>query len=101
MTYADKATALLTHSASGDVEVSLVLDAFSLAERGHLFRQGIRTVTDTDAGSSAHDRDDRIIYNKKTGAVYYDADGIGGSKQIQIATLSNKVTLTHKDFFVI
>jgi serralysin len=52
-------------------------------------------------GSSAHDSNDRIIYNKKTGALFYDADGNGSSKQVQIATLSNKAALTYKDFFVI
>jgi Ca2+-binding RTX toxin-like protein len=53
------------------------------------------------ASAAAHDKDDRIIYNKKTGALYYDADGTGPSKQVQIATLANKVALAHKDFFVI
>ncbi len=53
------------------------------------------------AGSSAHDGNDRIIYNKKTGALFYDADGTGSAKQVQIATLSKSLKLTFKDFFVI
>ena len=52
--------------------------------------------------SAAHDANDRIIYNKKTGALYYDQDGDGHRYQaIQIATLSTKLGLTDKDFFVI
>ncbi|MFC1457776.1 cadherin domain-containing protein [Microvirga arabica] len=52
-------------------------------------------------GSSAHDSSDRLIYNKKTGALSYDADGTGAAKQVQIATLAKKLALSHKDFFVI
>ncbi|MGO4705577.1 cadherin domain-containing protein [Microvirga sp. 2MCAF38] len=52
-------------------------------------------------GSSAHDADDHIIYNKKTGALYYDADGTGASAQVQIASLSKGLKMTTKDFFVI
>ncbi|MBM6594446.1 hypothetical protein [Microvirga pudoricolor] len=52
-------------------------------------------------GSKAHDADDRIIYNKKKGVLYYDADGAGGAAQVQIATLSKKLKMTHKDFFVV
>jgi hypothetical protein len=33
-------------------------------------------------GSAAHDKNDCIIYNKKTGALYYDADGTGTSNQV-------------------
>ncbi|WP_040638702.1 M10 family metallopeptidase C-terminal domain-containing protein [Microvirga lotononidis] len=51
-------------------------------------------------GVKAHDRDDHVIYNRKTGALYYDADGSGSQAQIQIATLSKNLKMTYKDFFV-
>ena len=53
------------------------------------------------AGSAAHDKDDRVIYNKKTGALFYDQDGNGSHAAIQFATLSKNLKLNHKDFFVI
>lgn len=53
------------------------------------------------AGVKAHDTDDRVIYNKKTGAVFYDADGSGAKEAIQIATLSKNLKMTEKDFFII
>jgi Ca2+-binding RTX toxin-like protein len=53
------------------------------------------------AGAAAHDSSDRLIYNKKTGALFYDADGTGAAKPVQIATLAKKLALSHKDFFVI
>ncbi|MGO4574122.1 hypothetical protein [Microvirga sp. 2TAF3] len=54
-------------------------------------------------GTSAHDADDRVIYNPKTGALYYDADGTGASAAVKIAVLLPKKlkTISYHDFFVI
>ncbi|MGO4389642.1 beta strand repeat-containing protein [Microvirga sp. 2YAF29] len=52
-------------------------------------------------GSKAHDKDDRIIYDKKTGNLYYDADGTGKAAQVKFATLTNKEKLFYHDFYVI
>jgi Ca2+-binding RTX toxin-like protein len=49
----------------------------------------------------AQDGQDRIVYDKKTGALYYDKDGTGGAAQVKIATLSKNLALSHNDFFVI
>ena len=52
-------------------------------------------------GAQAQDREDRIIYDRKTGALYYDPDGTGSKAQVKIATLSKNLKLTYHDFFVI
>jgi Ca2+-binding RTX toxin-like protein len=52
-------------------------------------------------GTKAKDAEDRIVYDKKTGALYYDQDGTGSKAQVKIATLTNKATLKYSDFFVI
>lgn len=52
-------------------------------------------------GKEAHDASDRIIYDKKSGALHYDADGTGRSAQVKIATLKKGLSLSEKDFFVI
>ncbi|MEE1656007.1 calcium-binding protein [Microvirga sp. CF3062] len=52
-------------------------------------------------GTRAKDREDRIVYDKKSGNLYYDKDGTGGSAQVKIATLTNKTDLKYNDFFVI
>ncbi len=52
-------------------------------------------------GSAAHDLDDRIIYNKHTGDLYYDPDGLGGTAQIQFAKLDKGLHLHASDFIVI
>lgn len=45
--------------------------------------------------------DDRIIYNKTTGQLFYDSDGSGAAAAILFATLQNKPTVTAADFQVI
>lgn len=52
-------------------------------------------------GSAALDTADRIIYNKTTGVLSYDADGSGSGAAIQFAVLTNKATLTAADIVVI
>ncbi len=53
------------------------------------------------AGAKAHDKDDRFIYDKKKGILYYDKDGAGGTAQIKIATFDHKPAIKISDFFVI
>ncbi len=51
-------------------------------------------------GHKAHDGKDHIIYNKKTGALYYDEDGKGGVGKVQFAKLDKHLHLDHHDFIV-
>ncbi|WP_262029475.1 cadherin domain-containing protein [Microvirga sp. Mcv34] len=50
---------------------------------------------------SAHDRNDYVVYDKKTGVLSYDKDGSGAAKAVEIAVFTNKPALTAADFFVI
>lgn len=52
-------------------------------------------------GTQAADAEDRIIYHKATGKLYYDSDGTGPEAQILIATLSNKAKLVLSDFVIV
>jgi serralysin len=52
-------------------------------------------------GDKAKDRNDYIVYDKAKGVLYYDADGSGAGKQVEIATLSKNLPMTYRDFFVI
>ncbi len=53
-------------------------------------------------GTAAHDRNDRLIYDAKKGALLYDANGSDPGGAVKIAVLPKKLkTLSHVDFFVI
>jgi len=52
-------------------------------------------------GDMAKDKNDHVIYNKKTGVLSYDADGSGSGAAVEIAQLKSGLALTYKDFFVI
>jgi Ca2+-binding RTX toxin-like protein len=53
-------------------------------------------------GGQAHDPDDHIIYNKATGALFYDSDGTGSHAQILFATLTNHpADLSFNDFVLV
>jgi hypothetical protein len=51
----------------------------------------------------AKDGNDYLVYVKKTGKLYYDADGSGAKKAVEIATFVNKKAagITAADFFLI
>ncbi len=49
---------------------------------------------------AATDALDRIIYEKDTGRLYFDADGSGAGARFHFATLSSSLALTSVDFFV-
>jgi Ca2+-binding RTX toxin-like protein len=51
--------------------------------------------------TSAQDADDRIVYNTTTGALFYDADGVGGVAAVQFAILDNHSALTNADIVVV
>jgi serralysin len=67
----------------------------------HIAHKGVLARDAFYAGAAAHDASDRIIYNNKTGALFYDDDGIGQHAAIQIATLSTNLHLNNRDFYVV
>ncbi|MEZ5900732.1 MAG: CHRD domain-containing protein [Hyphomicrobiaceae bacterium] len=52
-------------------------------------------------GTAAHDANDRIIYNRTTGELTYDANGNAAGGAVVFAVINNKANLTANDFFVI
>ena len=50
---------------------------------------------------TAHDANDRVIYNTSNGQLWYDADGNGGGARQLIATLLGAPTLTATDIEVV
>ena len=56
---------------------------------------------DANASGTAQTPDDRILYNTKTGALFYDPDGTGAAAATQFATVNNHPTLTAHDFLIV
>lgn len=52
-------------------------------------------------GSEASDRDDHIIYDRRTGILSYDKDGSGSAKAVEFAKLGQNLKLKAADFFVV
>ncbi|MCJ8057307.1 hypothetical protein GB928_028910 [Shinella curvata] len=52
-------------------------------------------------GGEAADKDDRILYDSKTGKLWYDADGTGSTKAVQFALLDKGLKMTFADFDII
>jgi Ca2+-binding RTX toxin-like protein len=77
---------------------TIVLDKFVFAALGAGKLASSYFVT----GTAAKDADDRIIYNKTTGALSYDADGIGSAAAaIKFATLDKNLKLAAADFLIV
>jgi Ca2+-binding RTX toxin-like protein len=53
------------------------------------------------SASGAQDATDRIIYNKATGALFFDKDGLGGAGMVKFAQLNAGTSLSAADFFVV
>jgi Ca2+-binding RTX toxin-like protein len=52
-------------------------------------------------GTRAADKEDRIIYDSKSGKLWYDADGTGSSKAIEFAILDKALKTTATDFVIV
>ncbi|NBZ87582.1 calcium-binding protein [Stagnihabitans tardus] len=48
----------------------------------------------------AEDASDRVIHDSATGALFFDADGLGGQAAVRFATVSAGLVLDHTSFFV-
>jgi Ca2+-binding RTX toxin-like protein len=71
----------------------------------HRFFAGLTVGSLTDnqfqIGNRADEYADRIIYNKSTGALLYDADGDLSGQAIHFATLTARPSVSHHDFLIV
>jgi serralysin len=51
-------------------------------------------------GKAAQDADDRVIYDRSTGALYFDRDGTGATAAVKFAQLKAGAKLVWSDFLV-
>jgi hypothetical protein len=51
-------------------------------------------------GTKAKDKNDHVFYDNKKGVVFYDVDGSGKAKAVEVIKVGTKLKLTNNDFFV-
>jgi Ca2+-binding RTX toxin-like protein len=73
--------------------------AHHLAFGGGL-QQGILLVEQFHLGSAATEEKHRFIYNSQTGGLFFDVDGSGNAQQIQLATLSAGLDMSHTNILI-
>jgi Ca2+-binding RTX toxin-like protein len=80
----------------------LLLDnaAFTAIGATGNFASGDARFWSSSAGT-AHDANDRVVYNTSTGNLYYDADGSGTGAAQLIATLAGNPSITATDITVV
>jgi len=99
----------LFDTALGASNVDIILDYNVTADTIRLQNAVFTALTTTGTlataafhiGTAAADASDRIIYNDITGALSYDANGIGAGGQIQFGKLAAGLALTNADFVVV
>ena len=97
-------------SAIGATNVDVVTDynvAADQIELGHLIYTTLTPggalaaiAFGSNGTGAATTSDQRIIYNTATGALFYDADGVGAGAAVQIATLTSGLVMTAAEFTV-
>ena len=81
---------------SGQDRIALDGGVFTGLSAGALDARAFR-----DLATGSQDGDDRILYDSRTGALSFDADGRGGLAPVQFATLDGHPTLTATDIAVV
>ena len=82
-------------SVPGDL---ILIDHLAFTKIG---RVGAFAAANLVIGTKALDAADRLIYDKTTGNLFYDADGSGRSAAILFAHLSPNLSLTASDFLIV
>ena len=72
--------------------------------KGNVFagigRDGTLDANAFQAGTSASDADDRILYDQANGNIFFDADGAGAGGAILFASVTAGTVLTAADFVI-
>ena len=77
-------------------------DRFELSHRDfNALDNGVLDKTDFVIGSAAKDASDHIIYNRSTGALYYDSNGNHAGGLHLIARVDDDLSLKPSDFWVV
>ena len=93
----------ITNFVHGLDKIGLSRHIFESRVGGHLMPIKITALSFYEAAhaTKAHAAGDRIIYNKTTGALYFDPDGTGPRPAIEFAVLDHHPAITFHDFLMV
>ncbi len=92
----------ITDFKRGEDKILLDNAIFKKLGKGSLSSPGALNKKFFKVGTKAGDKNDYLIYNKKTGILSYDLDGSGTKyKPVEFIKLSNKAALSAADFLII
>jgi len=75
-------------------------DLIGLSARGSDIQPGYLDAAQFHKGTAATSADQRIIYDKKSGGIYFDPDGTDITNQVRIAKVDPGTKLSAGDFYV-
>ena len=81
-----------------DDTIKLAKSIFTALSSGTLSSGAFK---DLSVAGATIDSNDRILYDKATGALSYDADGSGSKAAVKFAIIDTKAALTASDFFIV
>jgi len=99
-----KDTFVLVDKSSDTIEDFYPIDDKIQLENGvmkSLTKLGLLYPSFFRVGDKAADSNDFIVYSPSTGQLFYDSDGNGHNKQVEIAKIGAGLQVTFNDFFVI
>jgi len=88
-------------SRSGDKIMLNELSLTALEGSSRVKNFGVLEASKFVIGKSAQDSDDHIVYDKASGALFYDADGNGAGVAVQFASLKAGTALSASDFYIV
>ena len=88
----------ITDFSATDDTIRLSDDIFAALSPGRLAESAFRTVA--DAASAVTDRDDRILSDRATGDLFYDANGGDAGARVKFAVIDTHAALTARDIMV-
>ena len=100
---------MATNNIDHITDFDVIYDRDAIALSRSIFKLNLKfgqTVSDvfhdiTVGGVSVEKETDRILYNHKTGYLYYDSDGKGGLHPVHFATIDNHALLTGSEFLLV
>ncbi|BAQ65620.1 S-layer family protein [Geminocystis sp. NIES-3709] len=83
------------------MDFNVIDDTIYLGSSGFNLTTGVLASNHFVIGASATTVNHRLVFDRNTGNLFFDNDGVGGNAQTQIATVMPRLSLTNQDFIVI